>query len=436
MPLSPALITQTLTSFTSHKKFLIAYSGGLDSHVLLHLMAGVRDIDNAEIRAIYVNHGLQKEAEAWGQHCLRTCKALSVPCEIIELNLQQPKGESLEALARQARYQALVKSLQRDEILLTAQHQNDQGETLLLQLFRGAGVEGLASMPHACQFGKGLHLRPLLNVSRQALQNYAEIHRLHFIDDPSNQDQRFDRNFLRQNIMPQLEKRWQGLSKVLSRVAAHQAEAKALLDEYAALDLKKIQTGRGGDQVLISGLLELSKNRQKLVLRYWIRQQGYRLPSEKKIAHIFSDVLHARADAMPLVSWHGADVKTEIRRYQGKLYILKAVSDFDATQVIDWDLKQPLSLAEIGVTLFPEDVKDFLPNTKRAVTVRFRQGGEKIYSTQHGKHLSLKKCFQGSHIPPWWRSRVPLVYQGEQLVYVPGLSMINNTLLTTKKQKK
>ncbi len=425
--LSPELIAQKLASFTSHKKFLIAYSGGLDSHVLLHLMAGVRDIDNAEIRAIYVNHGLQKEAEAWGQHCLKICKTLSVPCEIIELNLQQLKGESLEALARHARYQALADSLQSDEVLLTAQHQNDQAETLLLQLFRGAGVDGLASMPRSSQFGKGQHIRPLLDYSQQDLNDYAEANQLNFIEDPSNQEQRFDRNFLRQNIMPQLEKRWQGISKVLSRAAEHQAEAKHLLDDFAAQELQSLQT-TDKTQLVISKLLILPKQRQKLVLRYWIKQQGFLQPSTKKFEHLFKDVIHARVDARPVLSWFSVEKNIEIRRYQDKLYIMEALPVHDHTQIIPWDLKQPLSLGEIGVTLFPEGIKDFLPNQTGAVTVRFRQGGETIYSPKPGKQISLKKLFQGSDIPPWWRSRVPLVYQGEQLVHVFGFPNINKNL--------
>jgi len=423
--LSPDVIVQTLASFASHKKFLIAYSGGLDSHVLLHLMAGVREITNCDIRAIYVNHGLQKEAEAWGQHCQKICKELSIPCDIVKLNLRHKKGKSLEALARDARYQSLAESLQTDEVLLTAQHLNDQAETLLLQLFRGAGVDGLASMPRSSQFGKGQHIRPLLDFSRLDLQHYAEANQLRFIEDPSNQDQRFDRNFLRMDIMPQLEQRWQGISKVLSRVAQHQGEAKAILDELAAGDLQALQT-TDKDQLLISKLLKLSRQRQKLVLRYWIKQQGFLQPSAKKFEHLFRDVIYARSDAIPVLSWFSPEKSIEIRRYQDRLYIMEALPVHDYTRVIPWDLKQPLSLEEIGVTLYPEGIKDLLPNAKGAVTVRFRQGGEKIYSPKLGKHISVKKLFQGSDVPPWLRSRVPLVYQGEQLVYVFGFPIINN----------
>ena len=425
IPLNPEGFAQTLTSLTSRKKFLIAFSGGLDSHVLLHLMASIREIADIEIRAIYVNHGLQKEADSWARHCREICASLFVQFGTVALGLQNKKGESLEALARNARYLALSESLQTDEVLLTAQHKNDQAETLLLQLFRGAGVDGLASMPYCSKFGRGQHIRPLLDYSRQDLQDYVDVHQLHFIEDPSNQDQRFDRNFLRQSIMPQLEKRWQGISKVLSRAAQHQAEAKELLDDFAAQDLQALQTS-DKNQLRISKLLKLSDRRQKLVLRYWIKQQGFLQPSTKKFKRLFEDVICARVDATPILSWFSAEKNVEIRRYQDTLYIMDALPVHDRSRVIPWDMKQPLNLPEIDVTLYPEGVKDLLPNTKGAVTVRFRQGGEKIYSPKQGKHISLKKLFQGSDIPPWWRSRVPLIYKGEQLIFVLGFPIINN----------
>ncbi len=423
--LNPKTLAQILAASSTHKKYLLAYSGGLDSHVLLHLMANIREHSDIGLRAIYVNHGLQKQAGCWAKHCGEVCAALSVPYDTVALGLQETSGESLEALARHARYQVLAEALQTDEVLLTAQHGDDQAETLLLQLFRGAGVDGLAAMPSCTKFGKGLLMRPLLDYSRRDIETYAQANQLNCIQDPSNQDQRFDRNFLRQSIMPQLQQRWQGISNVLSRVAEHQAEAKSLLDEYAAQDLEKIQNTEK-DQLLIPGLLKLSKNRQKLLVRYWIKQQGYLQLSAKKLAHLFSDVIGARVDAAPVISWTGSDTKTEIRRYQDRLYIMEALAKFDASQVIPWDLKQPLYLEEIGVTLYPEGIKGSLPKTKGAVTVRFRQGGETIYSPRQGMHVPLKKLFQDAEIPPWWRSRVPLLYKGEQLVFVPGFPVINH----------
>lgn len=410
------VLHQQLLSHTLSKNFLVAYSGGLDSHVLLHLMAAISQSTDLSVRAMYVNHGLQKEADSWSEHCQNTCNALSIPFESEKLNLEKGTGESVEALARNARYQALERSLQKDEVLLTAHHQNDQAETLLLQLFRGAGVDGLASMPIVSNFGLGLHIRPLLGFSRESLDTYAKTHQLDYIEDPSNQDVRFDRNYLRQKIVPQLISRWQGLNKVLSRVANIQAETKALLDEFAAQDLSSLQTV-DKNKISIAAFNKLSKPRQTLVLRYWIKQQGFLAPSNKKIQHFFSDVLQAQDDAMPILAWQGA----EIRRYQDDIYIMRPLSEHDNQQVISWDISLPLFIPEMGITLHPDTIKGFLRGANDPVTVRFRQGGEKIFMSEMGKYITLKKLFQREGVPPWKRSRLPLVYVGETLVYIPGV---------------
>lgn len=414
---------QQLLSYTSSKKFLIAYSGGLDSHVLLHMMASIREsLAGFQIRAMYVNHGLQQEADSWSDHCQNACRELSVPFETTKLSLKKDTGESVEALAREGRYGALERSLQKGEVLLTAHHQNDQAETLLLQLFRGAGVNGLSSMPIVSDFGVGLrnqHMRPLLGFSRESLNDYAKTYQLETIEDPSNLDVRFDRNFLRQTIIPQLKSRWQGLNKVLSRVATIQSETKALLDEVANEDLNCLQEdGRDKNKLSIAAFKKLSKPRQKLVLRYWIKHQGYLAPSNKKIDHFFSDVLSAQADAAPVLAWQGV----ELRRYQDHIYIMSPLVEHNKEQVINWNLVQEMSIPELDINIEPESVKPFLGDSMGTVTIRFRMGGERIFIPQKGKHVTLKKLFQEKGVPPWERSRIPLVYVDETLVYIHGLS--------------
>lgn len=406
-----------ISSHTTVNKFLIAYSGGLDSHVLLHLMAKIGQFTDIKLRAMHVNHGLQKEADGWEEHCRKTCSNLRVSCQSLKLNLPENTGESIEALARNARYQVFRDSLQADEVLLTAHHLNDQAETLLLQLFRGAGVDGLASMPIVTEIGHGQQLRPFLGIEREALEVYARKNALDYIEDPSNRDERFDRNYLRHNIIPQLQSRWQGINAVLSRVASIQAETSGLLHEYAAQELGKIQSVEK-DSLSITGLLDLSEAQQKMVLRYWIKQQGYRVPSRKKIQHLCKDVLNARRDAMPVLSWQGA----ELRRYQDTLYIMPPLTKHDHTQVFSWDLSRPLSIPALEIEIQPEALHLVLQDLKDPVTVRFRQGGEKVYMPERGMNVSLKNLFQEVGVPSWQRSRIPLVYSGELLIHVVGIT--------------
>lgn len=401
-----------LQLFSPSKKIVIAYSGGLDSHVLLHLasqMAGY------SVRAIHINHGLQKEADNWVSHCRQVCDALNIPVQLEYLNLSIEKGESVEELARTARYAVFKKSVQADEVILTAHHQNDQAETLLLQLFRGAGVQGLAAMPQISVFGSAYHARPLLNETRESLEAYAQTHQLAFIEDPSNQDSTFDRNFLRNEIIPQLRNRWPSIDKTISRSAGIQAETKHILDDIAEQDLLSIKENRQkNNTLLIKGLQGFSDSRQKLLLRYWIQSNGFEAPSEKKLKHIFTDVIDASDDAQPLLAWHEA----EIRRYQGRLYIMSPLQEHDSAQVISWDAPQePLEIPSLELTLSVLELSESI----EPITIRFRQGGETVLHAKRGVTLSLKNLLNEAGIPPWLRSRIPLVYQGDTLIKVVGV---------------
>jgi len=422
--LNPYLYTPNLSPA---KKILVAYSGGLDSHVLLHLLSRISR-DELDLRAVYINHGLQAQAIEWADHCHKICQDLGVPFSSVNLSMEIPKGESLEEVARNARYKALHTDLQQNEILMTAHHQSDQAETLLLQLFRGAGVQGLAAMANTNEVkvnGQAhFHVRPLLNQSRQALEAYAKEHDLQHIEDPSNQDTAFDRNFLRQEVMPLLRQRWLGIDKAISRTAALQAQTKTLLDEVAEHELPAVLASElaslngESDQssllapIAIPKLLKLSKAKQHLLLRYWTSQQGFPTPSEKKLQHIFIDVIESAKDKQPLVEWRGV----ELRRFQEYLFIMPPLSSHDVTQVIPWQTDLPLYISSINVTLEPK----LTDTNSKDVTVRFRQGGEIIDIPKRG-NISLKNLFQERKIPPWIRPRLPLIYTGEKLVKIVGL---------------
>lgn len=409
LTLNQTALKNYLTKTSSGKKVLVAYSGGLDSHVLLHLISQIPEFT---VRAIHIHHGLQAIADSWVSHCQNICDGLNITFETKYLHLKPKIGESIEALARQGRYQALKASLKDNEILVTAQHQNDQSETLLLQLFRGAGVQGLASMSAVSNFGKGQHIRPLLKISRNDLEAYAKTYQLEYIEDPSNQDTSFDRNFLRKKIFPQLRKRWLGLDKALNRSAAIQAETISILDEVAVEDFTGICSSQE-NTLKIEPLTLLSYPRQKLLLRYWIAKSGFKYPSEKKLQHIFSNIIQAQKDAQPLIEWEGV----QIRRYKNKLYIMLPLSEHEPAQVFSWDTNEPLYIPSLELCLKP----DILHERNQTVTVRFRQGGELMQGPKPNKKISLKDFLSEAGIPPWERSRLPLIYHEDKLIQVIGL---------------
>ena len=398
---------------TSHKSYLLAYSGGMDSHVLLHALASLQSSGKIQqLRAIHIDHGLQADSSVWSVHCKKTAEDLGVPCEIIPLNLTIPEGESLEAVARNARYKAFEQALQKDEALLTAHHQDDQAETVLIQLFRGAGVDGLAAMPEAKPFAKGMLIRPLLDFSRQSLEDYAKEYQLDYIDDPSNFDTDFDRNFLRHDVLPLLKTRWKGIAKNLTRVARLQAEVKYLLEENTRIDYQAVQGD--GNTLSIDRLLQLSYVRQKATIRLWLKHQQFLMPSEVKLKHIISDVLSAKDDANPCVHWDNF----EVRRYRKQLYAVRKDDSHKAELVINWDASSSLV---VGSTVIEADNlgewKEPLQQSDN-VTIRFRQGGERIRLRGHNQTVKLKKLLQESNIPPWERDRIPLIYLGEKLIMV------------------
>jgi len=425
--LSPALLLEKLTSLSSLRNYLVAFSGGMDSHVLLHLLSTLKkQHSEISLRAVHVHHGLQKVADSWPKHCQGICDDLGISLEILYLDLKLESGESLEAVARQGRYQALQGILQNNEVLLTAHHQRDQAETLLLQLLRGAGVQGLAAMPAVMDSNKGLHIRPLLDESYQSLQAYAEENKLTFIEDPSNKNNRLDRNFLRNHVLPQLREHWQGLDKTLSRAAKIQSETKGLLDQMAEalrVDCAKFSDSKESSNTLsVRCLLTLSRVKQKLLIRYWITEKGFLAPSQKKLRNILNEVLLAKEDTQPLVTWQGV----EVRRFNHQLYCDAPLTEHDNTQSLSWDGLNPLTIDSLGITIKP-DVLDDVQWQDGTLSIRFRQGGETLVLTGNSKTQGLtkknktrrlKKYLNEAGVPPWLRDRLPLIYCADNLIKV------------------
>lgn len=403
-------------------KYYLAYSGGLDSHVLLHASAALQaqHPQTFQFYAIHIHHGLQASADVWVEHAEQICTALNLPLKVIYLNLKPAAGESIEAIARQARYQAVSECLAANEILLTAHHQDDQAETFLLNALRGSGGTGLAAMPQLRALGAGQLGRPLLAFSRAQLEAYAQQYQLQYVDDPSNAQIQFDRNYLRHAILPCLQERWPAVSQTLSRAANWQAEQQQVLEHLLAAQLPQF-VGNQAHTLSATALNNQDEFMQKALVRYWLQNQGFTMPSAKKLQHILTDVLASAADATPYVAWGTC----EVRRYRDDVYALKPLSQHDAKQIIVWtDVEQDLYLPSLEQSLS----KDLLSNELKqeaaaanlAITVGFRQGGERVQRA-HSHSLELKTLFQAAGIPPWERERVPLIYLGEQLRLVVGI---------------
>ena len=400
-------------SKASPRQFLVAYSGGLDSHALLYLCA---QCSSLPVRAVYIHHGLQDEADQWSEHCARVCAALDIPFKTIHVDASKRSGESPEEAARKARYDGLKSELEAGDCLLTAHHQDDQSETVLLQLFRGAGVAGLAAMPMIRQTDHLFHARPLLAFSRDEIHSYADENNLQWIEDPSNTDINFDRNLLRHDIIPVVKKRWSQLGVSLSKMASQQQDALEIIEAMAGVDLASIVMQQA-HVIDMTGLAKLSNARQLNVLRSWIHQCAQDAPTAN-VLHQVQSILLAADDASPKVCWG----QSEIRRYQRKLYCLKRV-DHDVVEVFDWNPDKKLVLENLGIELeagqlISQGLKpELLDNTLK---VTFRQGGEKIQPVGRKNTHSLKKLMQDAGIPPWQRSRIPLIYLNDELICVYG----------------
>jgi tRNA(Ile)-lysidine synthase len=397
--------------------YWVAFSGGVDSHVLLDLLAEHRRQLSGSLAAVHVDHQIQQCSGDWAVHCRAVCEQLNVKFHLLRVEGKARRGESPEAAARAARYRVLAEWLPNEAVLITAQHRDDQAETLLLQLFRGAGPRGLAAMPAESPLGRGRLLRPLLRVSREAIVSYARQRGLRWIEDPSNNDTRYDRNLLRQRIMPRLTQHWPGLTTVLSRAADHQADQLELAEDLAELDYRGCRAGSG--RVSQSALQQLSPPRQRNVLRYWLAQAGLPLPSRALLERIRVELLLGRSDARPVVHWPGA----EVRRFRDRLYCMAPLPRHHAGDVYRWDCRQALKLPRVGGVLSATAVPGdglWLPDQDTVLEVRFRQGGESLRPAGRRHHHRLKKLFQEWGVPEWERNRVPLVYRHEQLLAVAG----------------
>ena len=409
-------VLNSLTKLNDVNRYLVAFSGGIDSYVLLHVLASQRhQLNDADLQAVHINHALNINSDQWATRCQAMCEQLKVGFVGIDVDATPRPGESPEARARTVRYEAISRLIRPGDCLLTAHHQDDQVETLLLQLMRGSGPKGLSAMPEVSTFNSGLIARPLINVRREAIQAYAVKHQLKWIDDDSNRDIKFDRNFIRHEIIPKLQQRWPSLSQTVSRSARYCAEATEILESSARKAIEKI-TPYGGEALPITALQQYSIAEQKNILRYWFQLRGLKTPSSSQLDQVIGQVMTAAVDATPRLTWEGS----EVRRYRDKLYALIPLKDIDLENPIEWNLEQPLEVDSVGTLNIIEGVGDGIAKKyvkTNVLTVNFRQGGESIQPVGRREKHALKKLFQETGVPPWVRERTPLIFiEGELAV--------------------
>jgi tRNA(Ile)-lysidine synthase len=403
-------------------RFWVAFSGGLDSSVLLH--AAKKAFPHRILTAVYINHGLQAEATQWEEHCRAVCDRLQVPYVVHHVSkclYQYRKARySPEEAARKARYEVFVSILEGRDCLLTGHHLEDQAETFLLRLMRGAGVQGLGSMDLIRQHRHFYHLRPLLSWDRRERLSYARQYQLQWVEDSSNQDQRFTRNFIRHQIVPKLKQRWPAVDKILARTAIHCQEAKQLSEELACTDLKQCRPEQ--HKLSIQALLRLSLLRRRNALRYWLSHE-LNIPLTAIQFKHFEKILYNGGTLH--CSLHSQSIT--FRRYQDYLYLLKQRDTQSPPQSIIWNTAQPVSLAGKGLLIATprqgEGICASLLTESPVLEVRFRQGGERFHPHNRIGSHPLKKLFQEWVVPPWERYQWPLIYREGHIIAVPNFAV-------------
>lgn len=398
------------------RRVLVAFSGGLDSTVLLHALyrTGVA----GEIAALHVDHGLHDDSAVWSAHCADAARALGVEFIARRVELPAARGQSLEAVAREARYAVLAAAVAPGEVAVTAHHADDQLETVLLRLMRGTGVRGLTAIHALAPLGGGWLARPLLDFSRGEIEAEARRLGLHWLEDPSNTDMRFDRNFLRARVLPALHERWPKAGPAASRLARQMAEADTVLDEAAARDLAITAEL---ECIPVDLLLALSEARCNNALRYAVRALGLPVPSAGQLAEL-TRALDARGDAEAVVGWPGA----EARVYRRRLY-LKAPSQRRVLESGRIDASTGFAFAQGELELVAAD--DYgIPDrwARQGLEVAFRRGGERFRPRGSRHHKTLKQWFQEAGIVPWMRSTVPLLYHDDRIVAVADICLADD----------
>lgn len=412
------MIERWLETLRHYKTLYVGFSGGLDSVVLLHQLLQYAELA-PKVIAIHVHHGLSPHASDWQAHCEVTCQQWQVRCIVAHVDID--KTHNIEEQAREARYQVFKSHLGQTDALLLAHHRDDQVETLLLHLCRGAGVSGLAAMPAMRSFAEGVLIRPLLENDRATLHQYALTHDLQWVEDESNHELRFARNYIRHQVIPILRKRWPNVVNNISECAKQCQIARKNLALLADIDLKSVQnkeTFQQNMRELDLSILGLNDQPRVLnVLYTWLQRNQVSLPSATQLQRLLHEVILAADDAQPMLRWG----EVCIRRYRNKLYLEKKADLVGQYEKKSWrweNFPKPMVLdGQSMLVAVASEKGTFIPENA-CIEIRKRQNGERF--RLHGQTKTLKKLYQEWGIPPWMRAHIPLFYVNNQLKAIVG----------------
>ena len=414
------------------RAILLGLSGGLDSTVLLHLLASLKgQLDNVLISAVHINHGVHEDSDLWAEFCQDYCRRLYIPLYISRHDLAQVKTNR-EAVFRQTRYQVFADQLPTSGLLLTAHHQHDQSETILFNLFRGAGIRGLRAMKPCVSFASGFHLRPLLSVPNNLLNDYAQNHALKWIDDPSNTDTEFDRNYIRHKVIPVIAKRWPVAPGSIARSGENLLETEEIVNEVGLQDIKfcKESVYPGVIENTYMGVLnlerlqQLSRPRRRNLIRLWLIINAEFTPSSTQLIQI--DERLCTDSQAGLFEYQGY----QLRVYKKRLYLMQSLPEpastiaIRATQGNEYVVESLSLCIHITYPLTPRGNENQITPADIELSFFSRQGGEKI--NRNGQTQELKTIYQDCSVPPWERDLIPLIYKDNQLVAVPGVALADN----------
>ena len=400
---------------TPESRVCVALSGGVDSVVLLHLFAQLRTEYVLALSAVHIHHGISPNADHWAQACQQLCAALDIPLQTHHISLDRRNELGLEAAARHARYAEFQH--QAAEFIALAHHRDDQAETFMLQLLRGAGAKGLAAMPMLrTQPNQPAYLRPLLDIDRHTILDWAKTNALHWVEDESNQDTHYARNFLCQDILPLLTPRYPAWRATIARSAQNLAEAAELLDELAQLDAAQAIYGQ---RINCDYLASLSPPRARNLLRYFLSTYALAMPSQMRLAEMLEQLIHADTDSSIAID-HDQHTLHRFRHYG---YLVKRRAMPERSSRWQWQNETRLALSALGGTLHFErgPAPGLELNKLQHINIRLRQGGEKFHPDCKRPQRRLKVLLQEANIPPWQRDSTPLIYSGDTLIHVPGV---------------
>ncbi len=399
-------------------KVVLAFSGGVDSRLLLELLSRYQQAHDISCHAVYVHHGLSANADNWADKCQMWAEQASISCSIEHVNLDIDSGESIELLAREARYRALEKYIESGDLLLTGQHADDQVETFLLALKRGSGPKGLSCMAQTMPFSQGTLVRPLLTTRKEQIEKIAKSLNLEWVEDESNQDTRYDRNFLRHQIVPELAQRWPSIHQAVQRSSSLCAQQEMLLDEL--LNDVFYRSLQADYSLAVEALTSHSELARARLIRMWLAKQKVQMPTQVQLGLIWSEVALAQQDANPKLKLK----QGEVRRFQNRLYWVAEtpdLSDWQSRININSPLALPAHLGELTLSTTSLDASIALPPQPELLAITFNPEGLSAHPTTRNHSRKLKKLFQEYQVPSWLRRQTPiLMYQG-QVVAVADL---------------